>query len=525
MEKIFLLDSTLREGAQSSGVAFSIEDKLDILRTLDAFGIDYIEGGNPASNPKDAAFFERAKDERLRHARLCAFGSTRKKDRAVGADAGVAALLASGTPVGVLGGKAWDVQARAVLGTSLEENLRMIFDTVAFFKDRGLEVIFDAEHFFDGYLSIIASALVSVLAAIRAGEDSVCLCDTNGGRIVEEIETVTRAARRALDVPVGIHCHNDSGLADAGALAAVAAGARQVQGTFIGIGERCGNTNLCLTIANLQLKCGYTCLPDERLLDLRDTARKIADRLNLRLSPVMPYVGAAAFAHKGGMHIDALDKQADAFEHIDPALVGNARKVLTSEMAGRATVLKKIHDIAPELSKDSGPTKLVMETLKQMEFEGYQFEAAESSFELMVRRTLGLHRSFFELEHYRIVGEQPFVRESSGASAQIKVPVDGRTELTAAAGPGPMHGLDTARRKAVAVGYPQLKKVRLTDYKVRVMEPKDGAATKVRVLIESTDGQNIWSTVGVSGDIIEASWMALRDSIEYKLTLDAGKYN
>lgn len=517
--RIATLDSTLRDGAQGAGVAFSVEDKLAIVRALDSFGVDYIEAGNPASNPKDAAFFERAHSLALSRAKLCAFGSTRKKDTAVEEDRGVRALAAAGTSVVALFGKAWDMQVERVLETTAGENLRMIAETVAYFKSLSKEVIFDAEHFFDGFRANPEYALSCLRAAEQAGADVVCLCDTNGGALPEEIHAGTARAAQVLSCPVGVHCHNDAGLAVAGTLAAVRAGASHIQGTFIGIGERCGNANLSTVIANLQLKYGYGCVPAENLQRLRQTARIIAERTNVRLSPGMPYIGSAAFAHKGGMHIDGVEKCAESFEHVDPELVGNTRKLLTSEMAGRSTIVNKIRVFAPELGKDSQEIERIVARLKQLEFEGYQFEAAESSFELIVRKMLGRYHPFFELDHYRILGENG--RDGSrNTGALIKVKVGDKAEITAAEGNGPVHALDSALRKALTVFYPSLRKERLTDYKVRVMEPKDGTATTVRVLIESTDGERIWTTVGVSADIIEASWIALCDSIEYKLTLD-----
>lgn len=518
--RIEILDSTLREGAQSKGVAYSVEDKLSIMRALDDFGITYIEAGNPASNPKDEEFFRRAANEKLTNSRLCAFGSTRKKDIAVAEDIGVRAVLDAGTPVVVIFGKTWDMQVIKVLGASLDENLEMIGDTVSFLKKHGREVIFDAEHFFDGYAANNDYAMQAIRAAMASGADRICLCDTNGGRLVHEISAITKQVCLNLSVPIGIHCHNDSGLADAASIAAVMSGAVHVQGTFIGFGERCGNANLSTVIANLQLKCNYECVSAKNLQKLGKTSRFIADRANMHLTPSMPYVGSSAFAHKGGMHIDAVSKVPASFEHIDPELVGNSRKLLTSEMSGRATVLRKINIIDPTVDKNSSITKEIIERLKQLEYEGYQYEAAESSFELVIRKMLGVYKPYFELEHYRILGEQPYVDEGNCASALVKVRVGDESEVTAAEGYGPVHALDVALRKALTVFYPALQHVRLVDYKVRVMEPKDGTATKVRVLIESTDGENIWSTVGVSKDIIEASWLALSDSIEYKLTLD-----
>ena len=519
MKKIEIFDSTLRDGAQSEGISFSVQDKLNIVKALDNFGVSYIEAGNPGSNPKDLAFFEQLQKICLKHAKLCAFGSTHRKNMPVEQDTNIQSLLAANTPVVAIFGKAWNLHVTKILKISVADNLALVRDTVSYLKKQGKEVIFDAEHFFDGFRANPEYALSCLRAAEQAGADVVCLCDTNGGALPEEIHAGTARAAQVLSCPVGVHCHNDAGLAVAGTLAAVRAGASHVQGTFIGIGERCGNANLSTVIANLQLKYGYGCVPAENLQRLRQTARIIAERTNVRLSPGMPYIGSAAFAHKGGMHIDGVEKCAESFEHVDPELVGNTRKLLTSEMAGRSTIVNKIRVFAPELGKDSQEIERIVARLKQLEFEGYQFEAAESSFELIVRKMLGRYHPFFELDHYRILGENG--RDGSrNTGALIKVKVGDKAEITAAEGNGPVHALDSALRKALTVFYPSLRKVRLTDYKVRVMEPKDGTATTVRVLIESTDGEHIWTTVGVSADIIEASWIALCDSIEYKLTLD-----
>ena len=524
MSNIEIFDSTLRDGAQGEGIAFSVEDKLNIVKALDDFGVAYIEAGNPGSNPKDLEFFGRVKGIALKHARLCAFGSTRRRDILVEEDANVRSLLKADTGTVVIFGKAWDLHVTGILRASLEENLAMISDTLRFFKEKGREVIFDAEHFFDGYRANPDYAMETIKAAARSGADVLCLCDTNGGSYPTELYETVRAVCRAFpDMRIGIHCHNDTGTAVACSMLAVDAGAVQVQGTFVGFGERCGNANLSTVIPNLELKRGIRCLPEGHLQLLTQTARRIAEIANIPLPSGTPYVGTSAFAHKGGMHIDGVSKISHSFEHVAPDCVGNERRFLMSEVSGRATILSRIREVDPSLGKDSPETARIMARLKELEHEGYQFEAAEESFELLVRKELGLYRPFFELRQFKIIGDQPVPEGVHSSAAMIQVTVDGRTEITAAQGDGPVHALDTALRKVLLGFYPCLADVHLTDYKVRVLEPQSATAAKVRVLIESTDGDDVWTTVGVSRDIIEASWIALVDSIEYKLTKDASR--
>lgn len=519
-KKIEIFDSTLRDGAQGEGIAFSVEDKLNIVRALDGLGISYIEAGNPSSNPKDLEFFERVKNLKLETSKLCAFGSTRRHDSKVEDDPNVVSLLNANTPVITIFGKSWDMHVTHILKTTLDENLKMITETVRFFKEKGKEVIYDAEHFFDGYKADPIYALKTLKAAFDGGADCLCLCDTNGGAYTAFIYDITKKVVEQFPVKIGIHCHNDMGLAVANSMTAVDAGALQVQGTYIGFGERCGNANLSTIIPNLQLKEDYLCIPEEKIILLTSVAREIAEIANVNLSYSEPYVGKSAFAHKGGMHIDGVNKITDSFEHIDPEAVGNERRFLMSEVSGRTTLIKMINKIDPTLTKDSPQTKLIIKKLKDLEHKGYQFEAAQSSFELVVRKELGLYKPFFELDHYKILGEQPGEKIEECATAVIKIRVDGKQEITAAQGNGPVNALDRALRKALLVFYPALKTAHLTDFKVRVLEGKDATAAKVRVLIESSDGHNVWTTVGVSSDIIEASWIALVDSIEYKLTKD-----
>ena len=517
---IELFDTTLRDGAQGEGISFSLEDKLNIAQKLCKLGIAFIEAGNPGSNPKDMEFFRRAGELELGETQLVAFGSTRKKDTPVERDEGCAALLSAGTRWVAIFGKSWDLHVRDVLRTTLPENLRMIRDTVSFLKEQGRQVVFDAEHFFDGYKSDPDFARQAVLAARDAGADRIVLCDTNGGTFPEEIGRVTQEMVELLGVPVGIHAHNDTGCAVAAAMAAVEAGASQVQGTYIGFGERCGNTNLSTIIPNLQMKKGYRCIPEDKLVRLGKTARYIAQVTNLVLSPNMPYVGRSAFAHKGGMHVDGVAKNTLSFEHITPESVGNRRQILLSEFAGRTAIAGKIAALDSSITRDSQVTAELIEKLKGLEYQGFAFESAAASFELFALKQLGKYRPAFDLEYFKTLGEQPAVNVERCCSAIVKVRVGESIEMTSAEGDGPVHALDIALRKALEVFYPCLSQVRLIDYKVRVMEGHRATAAIVRVLIESTDGVSTWTTVGCSADIIDASWQALRDSMEYKLMKD-----
>jgi 2-isopropylmalate synthase len=515
-DKVAILDSSLRDGAQAEGISFSVEDKLKLLELLDDHGVTYIEAGNPGSNPKDLEFFARAKGIALKQAKLAAFGSTRRRDMKVEDDGNVQSLLLAATPVVVIFGKSWDFHVTEIIRTTLEENLAMIRDTLSFFKRHGKEVIYDAEHFFDGYKDNPVYALHTLEAAVAGGADALVLCDTNGGTFPAEVAEIVRKTAARFKVPVGIHAHNDCGMAVANSVAAVENGARHVQGTYIGFGERCGNANLSTIIANLGLKRDFSCLPPDQYKNITRVARHIAAISNVALNERDPYVGNCAFAHKGGMHIDGVNKASRSFEHISPELVGGERRFLMSEVSGRRMILEKVWEVDPSITKDDAVTDRIIKRLKEMEHEGYQFEGAESTFELIVRKELGKYRPFFELEHFKIIGEQPANGEW-GSSAIIKVKVDGHDEITAAEGDGPLHALDRALRKVLDGFYPELANVHLTDYKVRVIDGHDATASRVRVLIQSTDGDSVWTTVGVSTDIIEASWIALVDSIEYKL--------
>ena len=517
-----MFDTTLRDGAQTEGISFSVSDKLAIVRALDDFGVRYIEAGNPGSNPKDMEFFRSVSGLQLKNASLVAFGSTKRKNIAVEEDANVISLLEANTDVIAVFGKSWDLHATEILNTTLEENLNCVRDTVRFFKEKGKEVIFDAEHFFDGYNHNPDYALSVLDAAAEGGADVLVLCDTNGGTLPLQVyQVVKTVADRFPAMRLGIHCHNDSGCAVANSMMAVEAGACHVQGTFMGIGERCGNADLSVIIPNLQLKTGRTCIAGS-LDKLCDTEIRISEIANLSVPSSKPYVGESAFAHKGGMHIDGVDKLSRSFEHIDPALVGNSRKFLLSEVSGKKAVLLKVKDIAPALTKDSPETTVILEKLKELEHEGYQFEAADASFELLVKRIIGEFKPHFSLDLYKATSEWPAPDGEMNSNAMIKIKVDGSAETTAAVGNGPVNALDAALRKALCVFYPQLASVYLIDYKVRVLETGHATGSRVRVLIESTDGHRKWITVGVSTDIITASFAALVDSLEYKLCMAEG---
>lgn len=520
---IKIFDSSLRDGAQARNISFSVDDKIKILKALDELGISYVEAGNPGSNIKDKEFFDRAKCIELKNTALVAFGSTRRKDSSVLKDKNVQNLLTASTPVVAIFGKSWDFHVTEVIQTTLDENLKMIYDTIKFFKEKSKEVIFDAEHFYDGYKNNPEYALQTLKAAQEGGADCLVLCDTNGGSFPDEIFEITQQVCESFDIEIGIHCHNDTGMAEANSIMAVKAGASHVQGTFIGIGERCGNANLSTIMPNLQIKRGYQCIEETQMRRLTETARYIAEITNIRLDGAHPYVGENAFAHKGGMHIDGVTKVSNSFEHISPEMVGNTRQFLMSEVSGKNTIIEVIQRIEPSLTKDCKEVQDLVDILKYRESEGYQFEGAESSFEMIIRKYLGKYKPFFELKYYRIIEEEPVFSKDCSASAMIKINVDGTDEMTATEGNGPVNALDKALRKALEVFYPNLKQMHLIDFKVRVLGSGQATASKVRVLIESTDGKNSWTTVGVSGNIIEASMIALVDSIEYKLIIDKEK--
>jgi len=516
LKHLILYDTTLRDGAQGEGISFTAGDKLNITKKLDELGIDYIEAGNPGSNPKDMEYFKNVGKLKLKNSKLAAFGSTRRSNIKVYEDNNVISLLEAGTPVVTIFGKSWDFHVESIIKTGLDENLRMISDTIGFFKERGKEVIFDAEHFFDGYKFNSEYALGTLTAAQSAGADYLVLCDTNGGSFPNEIGDIVKTVSQRMEVPIGIHSHNDCGMAVANSIMAVLNGALQVQGTFNGYGERCGNANLCTIIPSLQIKGQYRMVSEKSMAGLTALSRYISEIANKKHNENDPYVGNHAFAHKGGMHIDAVLKEPRSYEHIPPELVGNERRILMSEVSGRSTILKRIQKLAPGLSKESPEVKEIIEKLKKLENEGYQFEGAESSFELLVKRYLGKGNEFFRVVDFKVWCDTGRSLLNS-AGAVIKVEVNGVEEITTAEGDGPVNAIDRALRRALELFYPQLKKMRLADYKVRVLDTSQATAAKVRVHVESTDGELIWGTVGVSTNIIEASCFALVDSIEYFL--------
>ncbi len=521
MRKIIVYDTTLRDGAQGEGISFSLSAKIRIARCLDEFGIDYVEGGFAASNPKDMEFFAEMKDVRLKHAKLAAFGSTRRANLAVSKDPGLAAILETGAPVAAIFGKSWLLHVKQVLKTTPEENLAMIADSVRYLKKHGKEVIYDAEHFFDGYQDDPGYAMQTLVAAAEAGADALVLCDTNGGRLTSEVSKITATvAQRFPDVALGIHAHNDSELAVANSLAAVEKGATMVQGTINGYGERTGNANLCSIVPILALKMGAELSCGSRLAKLRSVSvlvDEIADQRPLRSRP---FVGASAFAHKAGMHVDAVGKASRSFEHIDPAAVGNERRILMSELSGASNVRLKTGEMGLVFQKDSPAVKDILHKLEDMEKNGYQFESADASFKLLVQKVLKKHIPFFELQGFSVVVQKKDAASKATTVATIKVSVNGQTELTAGEGDGPVDALNSALRKVLRRFYPAIDSVVLEDYHVRILDPETATQATTRVLIDSSDGHERWGTVGVSGNIIEASWEALVDSVEYKLFLD-----
>ncbi|MBC7347278.1 MAG: citramalate synthase [Clostridia bacterium] len=512
--KIYLYDTTLRDGCQGEGISFSLEDKLKVATKLDWLGIDYIEGGWPGSNPKDKEFFRRARRQRWQ-GRLCAFGSTRRPNLAAEQDKNLRAIVEAGVPVATIVGKSWDFHVLTALETSLAENLAMIRQSIAFLKGYGLEVVYDAEHFFDGYHANADYALATVRAAAEAGADWVVLCDTNGGSLPHEVEEIVHQVKKVLPVRLGVHTHNDSAVAVANALAAVRAGVEQVQGTVNGLGERCGNADLCAIIPNLQLKMGHCCLSEEQLARLTEVSRYVNEIANLVPQANQPFVGQGAFAHKAGVHVSAILKHDGTYEHISPEKVGNRRRVLVSELAGTSNIVYKARELGLDIEPSAEGRRLI-ELVKELEHKGYQYEGAEASLELLMRRALGLYRPAFVLETLQVLVEKR-AQDLSVSVAVIKVRVGNQVVHTAAEGNGPVNALDNALRKALESFYPVLKGMRLTDYKVRVLDEKDGTGAKVRVLIESQDAEGSWSTVGVSENIIEASWQALVDSMDYAL--------
>jgi 2-isopropylmalate synthase len=504
---------------QAEGVSFSLEDKLAIAKCLDEFGVEYIEGGYAASNPKEMQFFTEIAGRGLKNSKVAAFGSTRRADVGVSDDVSLNAMLACKTPAGTLVGKSWDLHVKKVLGCSLDENLTICAESVAYLKKSGLEVIFDAEHFFDGYKESPEYGMRVLEAAAEAGADALVLCDTNGGCLPEQVCEITREVReRFSTITIGIHAHNDSDCATGNSLAAVRAGARHVQGTINGLGERCGNANLCTLIPNLAIKLGYEVLSDKKIKTLTEVSRFIYVIGNIAPVMNMPYVGESAFAHKGGLHVDALRKSKRTYEHIAPDLVGNERRFLISELSGKSTVLAQLEKT--EIAEDKELARKILNRIQELENEGYQFEAANASFDLLVKKIVGSHRPFFELIKYNVTVE----RRATGdlvTEATVKMKVGDKTEHVVGEGDGPVNALDAALRKSLERFYPNIKEVQLIDYKVRIVNSKAGTAARVRVIIQSKDKTSHWGTVGVSENIVEASWEALVDSVEYKLHKDS----
>ncbi|GGF69853.1 citramalate synthase [Paenibacillus albidus] len=515
-KSISIFDTTLRDGTQGEGISLSADDKLKIAKKLDDLGVHYIEGGIPGSNNKDIEFFKRVKELHL-NATITAFGSTRRKNSLAEHDDNLKRMIDAGVPAATLVGKSWDFHVHTALQTTLEENLAMIGDSISFLKQKGLEVIFDAEHFFDGYKHNPEYAVAVMAKAKEAGADWLVMCDTNGGTLPHEIQEIVGALSLKLpEASLGIHTHNDCELAVANALSAVRAGARQVQGTINGYGERCGNANLCSIIPTLQLKMGMPCIPGDSLPQLTNTARFISEVANVNMPVNQPYVGAAAFAHKGGIHVSAILRDSRTYEHIAPELVGNKQRVLVSELAGQSNVLSKAQDMGLSLDPSSEQAKKVIDRIKDLEHQGYQFEGADASLELLLREATGEMNNLFTFESFKMLVEknagQPVVSE-----AFVKLKIGGESLYTAAEGNGPVNALDNALRKALLTRFPKLKEMHLSDYKVRVLDEQDQTAAKVRVLIESKDYKDTWNTVGVSSNVIEASWEALVDSMRYAL--------
>jgi 2-isopropylmalate synthase len=521
MKDVLLYDTTLRDGCQAEDVSFTLEDKLRIAEKLDELGIDYIEGGYPGSNPRDADFFQRVRKLKLKNAKIAAFGTTRKFGAKPSQDINLKVLLAAETPVVTLVGKTWDLHVRDDLRISQKANLELIADSIAFMKKRVDEVMFDAEHFFDGFRLNPEYALECLKAAQDGGADWIVLCETNGGRLPGEIRDAINHVNQVIKTPLGIHCHNDGELAVANTLAGVEMGATQVQGTINGFGERCGNVNLISVIANLQLKMGRKCVTPAQLKKLRDVSQLFYELANIQPNKRQAYVGDSAFAHKGGLHVSGVLKNRETYEHIDPELVGNRQRVLVSDLAGRSNIVYKGKEYGIDINTQGDAVRSILKRTKELEGQGYEFQAAEASFELLIQEALGKKRKNFNLIGFRVIDEKRNENEGAISEATIMVQVDGEMEHAAAMGNGPVNALDQALRRALTKFYPSLKAVELLDYKVRVLSSGEGTGAMVRVLIESGDGKDKWGTVGVSHNVIEASWQALADSIDYKLYKDS----
>jgi len=520
MSSVSLYDTTLRDGTQAEDVSFQVSDKVRIAQKLDELGVHYIEGGWPGSNPKDISFFEDIKSVTLQQAKIAAFGSTRRARVTPAEDNNIQTLIAAEPDVVTIFGKTWDFHVREALRISLDENLELINDSLVYLKERIAEVFYDAEHFFDGYKADPEYAMKTLKAAADAGVDCIVLCDTNGGTLPQDVASIIQAVQKQISTPLGIHTHNDSECAVANSLIAVANGIVQVQGTMNGFGERCGNANLCSVIPALKLKMGIDCVTEEQLKNLRSTSRYMYELANLIPNKHAAYVGNSAFAHKGGVHVSAILRHPETYEHLRPEKVGNVTRVLVSDLSGRANILAKAEEFSLDLDSKDPITLEILETLKELENKGYQFEGAEASFELLMRRALGTLRNFFSVVGFRVLDSKQGEADSPLSEATIKVKVGGNVEHTAAEGSGPVNALDHALRKALEKFYPQLKEMQLFDYKVRVLPTGQGTASITRVLIESGDHESRWGTVGVSDNIIDASYLALIDAIQYKLMKD-----
>jgi len=523
LSSIQLYDTTLRDGAQGEGVSFSLVDKLHIAQKLDGIGIHFIEGGFPGSNPKDAEFFARVKNLKLANATVVAFGGTRRANIKAGDDDNIRSLENTGVSAVTLVGKSSNLQVKQVLETTLDENLRMIADSISYLKGKGLTVFFDAEHFFDGFKADADYALRTLEAAAEAGAECLILCDTNGGTLPDEAESILKTVRKATTTPLGIHAHNDTDVAMAVSLAAVKAGASHVQGTINGYGERCGNANLCSIIATLKLKMGIDCVTDAQLASLTEVSRYVSEAANLVPNPYLPYVGSSAFSHKAGYHVAGLARWLDSYQHIEPAKVGNQSRVVVSELSGKKNIIHKAKELGLDISEQGKEVAVILEQVKRLESRGFQYENAEASFELLLHRAQPDYKPLFELVDFMVIVEK--IRRLSTrknpeqmlSEAMVKVRVGGEIMHTVAEGNGPVNALDAALRKALLQSYPSLAQVKLVDYKVRILEESIGTESQVRVLIESSDGVNEWHTVGSSTNIIEASWLSLADSLEYWL--------
>lgn len=525
-----IYDTTLRDGTQGENINFTVDEKIRIAHKLDELGVHYIEGGWPGSNPRDMQFFKEARKAEFANAKLSAFGATRRPGMTPGEDPNLKALLSSHAPVVTIFGKSWDLHVQKVMKSTLKENLAMIRESVAYLKDAGREVVYDAEHFFDGYFENQAYAMETLKAALEGGADFIVLCDTNGGTLTFDIEETVRNVRKSLrktfhpssgghSIHIGIHTHDDSGLAVANSIAAVHAGACMVHGTINGYGERCGNADLISIIPILCLKMNRPCISGEKLENLRKLSRFVSETANMTPLNSRPFVGRSAFAHKGGIHVSAIMKLSRAYEHINPELVGNRRRVLISDLAGKSNIEYKAKELGVALDANGMDSRKIVSEIKRLEQEGYQFEAADGSFKILMEKFTERFKPLFELQSFRVTVEKDKDRPCS-SHAMIKISVSGKEEITAAEGDGPVSALDNALRKALGNFFPNLDGMHLVDFKVRVMDGRDGTSAKVRVLIESRDAETIWSTIGVSSDIIEASWQALADSFQYKLTND-----